>query len=211
MVDKINTILKIDESFKAPKRVMDILYDKEEREKVIKELLKVFDNDVSYDWFRQYYEEEQADRKKSKQDFTPQCVTELLSKLAGDKFPTYDCCSGTGGIIISKWYNDCMLESPFKYNPSNHLYICEEYSDRAIPFLLLNLIIRGMNAAVIQCDVLTRECKGIFFIDNQQNDFLKFSNFNVMPYSEENAEYFKVKFTDYRYAPHIESQCLYDS
>lgn len=132
MIEKINKILNIDESYKAPEKVMNILYNKVEREKICKELLKAFNNDVSYDWFREYYEQEQAQRKTNKQDFTPQCVTELVSKIVGNKTPTYDCCSGTGGITISKWYNDCLQESPFNYNPAEHLYVCEEYSDIAI-------------------------------------------------------------------------------
>lgn len=171
MIEKINKILNIDDSYKAPERVMNMLYNKKEREKVCKELLKLFNNDVSCDWFREYYEQEQAERKTKKQDFTPQCVTELVSKIVGNKAPSYDCCSGTGGITISKWYNDCLQENPFSYNPAEHLYVCEELSDRATPFLLLNLIIRGMNAIVIQCDVLTRQCKGIFFIYNQKMIF----------------------------------------
>lgn len=211
MIEKINKILNIDDSYKAPERVMNMLYNKKEREKVCKELLKLFNNDVSCDWFREYYEQEQAERKTKKQDFTPQCVTELVSKIVGNKAPSYDCCSGTGGITISKWYNDCLQENPFSYNPAEHLYVCEELSDRATPFLLLNLIIRGMNAIVIQCDVLTRQCKGIFFIYNQKNDFLKFSDFNVMPYSTEVEQIFNVNFTDNYYKPHIESELMYEN
>lgn len=205
MIEKINNLLEINDSYKAPEKLLQILYDKSKREIICKLLLKLFDYDVSYDWFREYYEQEQAERKSKKQDFTPQCVTELVSKIVGSTATTYDCCCGTGGITISKWHNDCLQVNPLTYNPSEHLYVCEELSDRAIPFLLLNLIIRGMNAIVIQCDVLTRECKGIFFIYNQSNDFLNFSDFNVMPYSKEIEQEFKVKFNEFRYVGHIES------
>lgn len=211
MIEKINKVLNIDESYKAPERLMNILYDKLQREKVCKELLELFNNDVSYDWFRDYFEQEQAERKTMKQDFTPQSVTKLLGKIVSNKNMNYDCCCGTGGITISKWYNDCLKENPFSYNPAEHLYFCEELSDRAIPFLLLNLIIRGMNAIVIQCDVLTRQCKGIFFIYNQTNDYLKFSDFNVMPYSSEVAQEFNINFQDNRYNPNIESIFVYEN
>ena len=210
-MNSVNKLLGIDDSFKAPERVMEILYNKTEREKICNKLLDIYNKDVSYDWFREYYEQEQAERKSKKQDFTPQCVTELVSKIVGNKNPTYDCCSGTGGITISKWYNDLLKESSFTYNPAEHIYICEEFSDRAIPFLLLNLIVRGMNAIVIQCDVITRESKGIFFIYNQKNDYLSFSDFNVMPYTSEVEEAFKVCFINQYYKPHIESKLEYEN
>lgn len=55
---------------------------------------------------------------------------------------------GTVGMLISNW-----VLKPAKY------YCVEEYSDRAIPFLLFNLAIRNIDATVIQCDSLTREIK----------------------------------------------------
>ena len=62
-------------------------------------------------------------------------------------------------------------------------------------------MIRGMNATVVHCDALSRECKGIFFINNRKDDFLSFSNLNLMPYEKEIEDYFQVKFSDFRYPP----------
>lgn len=45
--------------------------DREQRDAIYKELLSVNHHDMSFDWFRQLYEEEFAQRKKQKQDFTP--------------------------------------------------------------------------------------------------------------------------------------------
>ena len=106
MIEKINKIFNIDESYKAPEKLMNILYDKLQREQICKELLELFNNDVSYDWFREYFEQEQAERKTMKQDFTPQCVTKLLGKIVENKSINYDCCCRTGSITISKYYNN---------------------------------------------------------------------------------------------------------
>ena len=65
-----------------------------------------------------------------------------------------------------------MKHTPFDYEPRDYYYTAEELSDRAIPFLLFNMLIRGMNGNVVQCDVLTREATGAFFIQNDANDFM---------------------------------------
>lgn len=206
VVEKINELLNIKESYKAPDRIMKILYDKVEREKVFMRFIRELNSDVSFDWFHEYFEDEQADRKNKKQDFTPQCLSELVSRLVGNNANTiYEPTAGTGGLIISKWNDIRINDGPFKYEPNNYLFLCEDLSDRSIPFLLFNLIIRGMNAIVIHGDVLTRECYGIFFIQNPTNDYMNFSNFNVMPYTKEVEDYFKVKFVEKRYKEHVEN------
>ena len=184
---QINELLGITESYKAPERLLKILYNKQEREKLFKEFLKL-ENDLSFEWFQQYFENEHADRKQKKQDFTPTAIADLLNKLTksevSDNGLRFDCCSGTGAITISRWWEDCLNDGVIKYKPSKYLYYCEEITDRAIPFLLFNLAIRGMNAVVIQCDSLTRKAKGAFFIHNIDDDYLHFSNINRLPYSE---------------------------
>jgi type I restriction-modification system DNA methylase subunit len=194
--------LGITESYKAPETILKILYDRERREKVFSEFLKLYKHDVSYDWFHEYFEDEHADRKKKKQDFTPDSVSNVIARLTGGKKGmVYEVAAGTGGMTIRKWWSECLQETPFRYIPSEHFYMCEELSDRAIPFLLFNLMIRGMNAAVAHCNTLSRKCKGIFFIDNKKDDLLSFSNLNLMPYSKQVEDYFNVKFNDFRYPP----------
>ena len=121
-VKTINEVLGITESYKATDRMLEIIYDRELREKIMKQLLEIFDYDVSYDWFRYYFEKEQAERKTKKQDFTPQCLTELVSKLVGNASINYDVCCGTGGITITKWYQDQQSKTVFDYQPSDYIY-----------------------------------------------------------------------------------------
>lgn len=206
---QINEILEINEAFKAPSRMMEIVFDRDLREKTFRKFLNI-NNDISYDWFQGYFEEEQADRKKHKQDFTPASVSNILTKIIGmdqKNGMNMDVCSGTGGITIEKWWSDCIKQVPWEYYPHEHLYWCEELSDRAIPFLLFNLSIRGMNAIVVNCDALSRVAKGVFFIQNDLDDPFGFSTVNLMPYNDTVKKYFGVsKWDEDRYEPHVESK-----
>lgn len=203
ILTKINNLLGIKESYKAPDRLMEILYmDKPERDKYFMDFLNAFDKDVSYDWFHDYFQDEHADRKNQKQDFTPQSVSRLLSAIVGPEGNTYyEPAAGTGGILIERWNQDRMKHSPFDYEPRDYYYTAEELSDRAIPFLLFNMLIRGMNGNVVQCDVLTREATGAFFIQNDANDFMGFSSLNLLPYNEDTETELNIKFVDEKYKP----------
>lgn len=197
---KVNDILNIKESYQAPQRIMDILHgDIEERDKVFKQFLKAYDYDVSYDWFHEYFQDEHADRKKHKQDFTPDSVSKLLVNMVGNSSNYYEPACGTGGIIIQKWQSDRMEHSPFDYLPSMYFYTGEELSERAIPFLLFNMIIRGMNGVVVHCDVLTREAYGAWFIQNDTDNHLGFSSLNLLPYNESTERELNIKFIDHKY------------
>lgn len=201
----INKLLGISDSYQAPAKIMEILYDRKKREELFMNFLEAFDFDVSYDWFHDYFQDEHADRKNKKQDFTPVCVADLLVSLVGSEGTGYDCAAGTGGITIRKWQADRMQTSPFEYRPSDYLYVCEELSDRAIPFLLFNALIRGMNAIIIHCDILSRNTYGVFFVQNDRDDHMQFSSLNVMPYSKGVSDFLAVKFVEERYAKLIES------
>ena len=173
----------MDDPYKAPAKLMEILFDKEKREELFRDFLE-YETDVSYDWFHIYYQDEQAQRKTHKQDFTPNSVSKLLAEMVGSgSGMNLDVAAGTGGLTIQKWHHDQRKVSPFEYWPSNYFYHCEEISDRAMPFLLFNLMIRGMNAIVIHGDALTRESKQVYFVQNDNDDFMEFSNLNIMPHS----------------------------
>lgn len=200
-VKTVNKILDIDDSFKAPVKLMQILYDKGRRERMFKEFLEI-STDLSFDWFHEYFQDEQAERKSKKQDFTPQQVSQILVKLVASGSSYYEPTAGTGGITITKWWADCIKETPLTYMPHEHFYFCEELSDHAIPFLLFNLSIRGMNAIVWQGDVLERTCKGVFFVQNDKDDALSFSNINLMPYNDTVKREFDIsEWTEDKYPP----------
>lgn len=202
----VHRILGIDEQFKAPGRIMEILWDRGERERVFREFLEC-DPDLSFDGFHEYFEQEQADRKVHKQDYTPDGVSRVLSRLAGLDGESYDPTAGTGGLLIVKWWRDCTSRLPFDYRPSEHLYWATELSDRAFPFLLFNLLIRGMNAVAIHGDVLEATARGVFLIQNDRDDALAFSCLNLMPYDDQVLEFLGLRgWTGEPYPAHVESQ-----
>lgn len=202
----INELLEINDSYQAPQKLMEILFDETKRKKLFMEMLSQ-NHDVSFDWFHEYFEAEHADRKDKKQDFTPNSVSKLLSRLVGaGEGSNLDVAAGTGGLTITKWQEDRMKESPFTYKPSEHYYQCEELSDRAIPFLLFNLMIRGMNATVLHGDTLTRNFKGVFFIQNEKDDHMLFSSLNVVPDSEGLREFLMINSYENSYPEHVESK-----
>lgn len=212
-----NELLGVDDAYKAPERLMRILRDKEAREEMFRAFLEAFDYDVSYDWFTNYFQDEHADRKTQKQDFTPRSVNELVTALVGAKHDgigdagatRYEPCAGTGGMTIAQWNSDRMNHSPFDYRPSWYFYVCEELSDRALPFLLFNVMIRGMNAVLVHGDVLSRKAKAVYFVQNDADDHLTFSSLNVLPQTDAVANvgvYMSVEWTDgIMVEPHIES------
>lgn len=139
------------------------------------ELLRAAGYDMSFDWFREVYEGELSERKSKKQDFTPREVTELVSLLTGTDGSVHEPTAGTGGLLISWWWTGCQRQTPWRYRPSAHRFWCWELSDRAIPILLLNLSIRGMVGEVVHGDVLTKEVKSVYRLENPSDDALSFS------------------------------------
>ena len=202
---KIDELFGIKESYQAPDVLMKVLFDKEKREDLFKKFL---DHEVNLDndWFHIYFEEEHSNKNKLNQDFTPMQVASVMSQLAGNgPGRNLDIAAGSGGITIKKWVDDKMAIGFFDYRPSLCFYHCEELSDRALPFLLFNLAIRGMNAAVLHGDTLTREFKQIYFLQNDEDGYTTFSNINIMPHSDACKNY----FNDYKWLEdpirHVES------
>ena len=197
-LSKINRLIGIDESYKAPERIMEIISDKELAKEVFLKFMPEFNYDLSYEWFTEYFEDEHADRKNRKQDFTPASVSRLMSEIQGQKPQygvIYEPAAGTGSTIIAHWYKETRKHRfPWDYQPDNYLYLCEELSDKTIPFLLFNLLIRGMNALVIHGNTLTREAKEVYHCDNKTNELMCFSELRKMPHTKQVEELCNVKF-----------------
>ena len=212
-VKTVNDLLGIDDAFKAPGRLMEILLKKEEREELFRNFLKI-DTNLEYDWFHEYFETEQAERKSKKHDFTPDSVAKLANSIACEPRHTdyYEMAAGTGGMMIARWtynvkedpaferkrketvVNNILTSSVFTYSPRTYWYHLEELSDRAIPFLLFNAAIRGINAAVIQCDSLSRRAKQAFYVKNDSDDFLTFSDILEVPKTDGFAKFLDVEW-----------------
>ena len=152
---QINEILGITESFQLHGTLKDILFDKDKRLKIFKRFLEI-ENNLDYDWFTNYFQEEQANRNNLKQDYTPHCLCNLVNKLIPQQSEAiYDECCGIGGLTIA------MLKEH-----RDSIFYLEELSDNSVMLLLFNLSIRGINAYVKHGDVLTNQFKKVYKLTN---------------------------------------------
>ena len=160
-----------------PETIMGVLLGPQQaRDVMYKELLKINNYDMSYDWFQQIYEEELSQRKEKKQDFTPNVIGELAAKLCGtDQRTTYEPTAGNGSMLIADWYTKLNNKFPWEFLPSMNQVECWELSDRSIPILLLNLSIRGIMGMVYHGDVLEQTIKQKYILLNRHDDALAFS------------------------------------
>lgn len=167
-----------------------------ERNQVYCELLELNGFDLSYDWFQNIYEDELAQRGQKKQDFTPNQVGVILSKITDTKpGKIYEPTAGNGSLLIANWWQRCLrYKFPYMHRPSQHMFECWELSNRSIPILLLNLSIRGMMGVVYHGDVLTQEIKCKYILLNRDDNTLGFSeiikdeNFNLKIVQNDNIK-----------------------
>lgn len=146
----INEILDIDESYKAPQKMLDLLLEETKRESLFEKFL-AYETDLSYEWFQNYFESEHADRKVKKQDFTPDSISKLGAMIIGQSDSYFEATAGTGGMLIQFWNNN-----------QDSFFEVEELSDRAIPFLIFNMAIRNIEGKVSHGDSLKQEFKNIY-------------------------------------------------
>ena len=192
------------------KFLQDILFKPEEREEFYQKLLQI-DSDVYVDTFKQYFEEYSAERKTNKQDYTPDSVAYILAELTRNEtnnggYSAYDPTAGTGSLIIQKWKNDQLQETPLSYAPHNYLYRADELADNVIPYLLHNLAIRGMNCMVVHGDTLNKTAKQVYFVQNAKDDFMCYSSINVMPHTDTVKKEFDISEWEEPAIDHIENE-----
>lgn len=122
-------------------------------------LLKAIQPYYSYEALLAEFEEHSADRKNYMQDYTPQCVLDIIGGITpgGD---VRDVCAGIGGLSLAK----------FKADNTVTLRL-EEYSKNAIAFMLLNLLMANIDAEVVEKNVLTGEELAYYKVESAASGF----------------------------------------
>lgn len=137
---------------------IDDIKDKQSVQSIIEKLISdkqsIFDkwlefcSDLSSDNLQPIFQYYLADRKEKMQDYTPVSLAKTCVKLAGieNAKSCYDMCAGSGALTIQAWNinKDCE-------------FICEEFDETVIPFLIFNLSIRNTNATVIHGDIINEK------------------------------------------------------
>lgn len=108
--------------------------------------VKLIDGDLGTDYLQKIYQYYCADRENLGQDFTPISLAKLMGKFVEQEDPVIDLCAGSGALTIQSW---CL-------NPHRQ-FICYEFDQNVIPFLLFNLAIRNIEGQVINSDVLKQD------------------------------------------------------
>ena len=182
-------LLGVDQHSQFEAKLKELLFKPREREEFYKRLLEV-NYKVSEDTFKEYFELYSAERKTNQQDFTPESITKVITEIIAMNKPkesgysAYDPAAGTGTLLIAQWDADRKQVSPFNYFPHEYFYVGEELSDTALIYLLHNMALRGMNAVIMHGNSIEREYKQVYFVQNSSNDYMKFSDINVMPRSK---------------------------
>lgn len=111
--------------------------------------------DLTVDWLQMIFQYNYADRKEKSQDYTPKTLSKLVSELSkqDNESTVLDMCAGSGALTIQKWNTNKNLK-----------FICKEFDENVIPFLLFNLAVRNIDSCVMQHDVLREETKNAYKI-----------------------------------------------
>lgn len=112
----------------------------------MKSFCDMVDWDLKKDWLQMIYQYYCADRKDKKQDYTPKCLAQFLSRLIGESAETIDMCAGSGALTIQRW-----IENP------DTVFTLYEIDENVIPYLIFNMAIRNISATVHQSDILNNE------------------------------------------------------
>lgn len=100
--DDLFKVFLINDLMDLPNAVTKILdMDLEDRNKIYRELIRLNDNDLSYDWFQEVYESDLSERKQKKQDFTPNSLGVLCSLLTSQTGSIHEPTAGNGSMIIA--------------------------------------------------------------------------------------------------------------
>lgn len=198
VMEQVNSLLDISDSYAAPVKILEILLqDNEQTEKIFHKFLKLFDYNLSYDWFFRYFQDEHADRKNKKQDFTPDTLSSLTSEILNtENGIIFEPTAGTGGMIIKDWDKRMKKALPWTFDTMSVWYIAEELSEKTIPFLLFNLAIRGINGNVIHCNGLSREAFAAYEVRNEKNNPMGFSHVYKLPQNTMCEDIFNIKFKE---------------
>lgn len=149
----IHGLFEITESHELPSKMMAVLFS-DSRDEALNKYKERFP-DLSHDYLRDYFQENQADRSNLMQDYTPDSICQIVAGTIGHPKLIADICAGTGSLTLEAWNHNREAE-----------FICYELSSASIPFLLFNLLVRKVKAWIVHGDVLTEEVQKIYRVQD---------------------------------------------
>lgn len=197
ILQRIMEELNIREVHEIPTALTKALLDSNTRSVLLKAIKPYY----SYEALLAEFEEHSADRKNYMQDYTPQCVLDIIGCITpgGD---VRDVCAGIGGLSLAKFKSDNTVTLRL-----------EEYSKNAIAFMLLNLLIANIDAEVVEKNVLTNEELLYYKVESATSGFGRVAKVEMLgskkyntvisnpPYSQSWAPQMDERFEGYKLAP----------
>lgn len=197
ILQRIVEELNIREVHEIPTALTKALLDSNSCSKLLKSIKPY----CSYEALLAEFEEHSADRKNYMQDYTPQCVLDIIGGITpgGD---VRDVCAGIGGLSLAK----------FKADNTVTLRL-EEYSKNAIAFMLLNLLMANIDAEVVEKNVLTNEELAYYRVESATSGFGRVAKVEMLgskkyntvisnpPYSQSWVPQMDERFEGYKLAP----------
>ena len=144
LTEKTLKLLEIESTDEMSKRLFDVVRNNDIH--VYEHFCELIENDLSVDWLQKIYQYYQADRKEKMQDYTPKTLADFMGLLAGESEIVIDMCAGSGALTIQKWNRNHDLD-----------FVCYEFDENVIPFLLFNMVLRNIKCKIYHSDVLQNE------------------------------------------------------
>ena len=198
ILQRIMEELNIREMHEIPTALTKVLLDSN----TCSVLLKAIQPYYSYEALLTEFEEHSADRKNYMQDYTPQCVLDIIAGITTGG-NVRDACAGIGGLSLAKFKSDNTVTLRL-----------EEYSKNAIAFMLLNLLIANIDAEVAaEKNVLTGEELAYYKVESAASGFGQVSKVDMLgskkydtvisnpPYSQSWIPQMDARFEGYKLAP----------
>lgn len=144
--DKLIKFFNIDDIGYLGDKLKEIIFS-DNRDDIYDRYIELVE-DMDIDWIQKIFQYYKSNRSDFKQDYTPKSLAKCLAKMVyweGAK-TAYDACSGSGSLVIELHKLDNKIE-----------FVCEEFDDNVIPYLLFNLSIRNIRAVVVKGDIVKQE------------------------------------------------------
>ena len=197
ILQRIMEELNIREMHEIPTALTNVLLDSNRCSEFLKSIKPYY----SYEAVLAEFEEHGADRKNYMQDYTPQCVLDIIGGITpgGD---VRDVCAGIGGLSLAKFKSDNTVTLRL-----------EEYSKNAIAFMLLNLLVVNIDAEVVEKNVLTGEELAYYKVESAASGFGQLAKVDMLgskkydtvisnpPYSQSWVPQMDARFEGYKLAP----------
>lgn len=178
MAELKETCQKIKEFFKIEK--IEALSPKLSEVVFLSDSFQIYDDYIALvgglevDYIQKCYQFFLADRGKNtmQQDYTPPSIAKLVAELVDchSGGNVLDCCAGSGALTIAKHKQNSSLK-----------FVCIELDENVIPLLLFNLAIHGIEATVINGNILTEQYRHFYSVtpNGKYSTVTEIANFQI--------------------------------